>query len=166
MADERLSAFFNPLVTDFLRTAKRCCKGGLGNCVFMIIVWYTTLLKCYKQTVHDLLPLCKAKNLENSQVAPKGIERFLSFSSQEQWGMVHWVSHLTFYLQHRIFQQPRYIRGIGIATRSACAPQKNQVLFQENIGSLNSTKLFSLKQLYWCHLSWMHLQVFLVFLFI
>lgn len=38
--------------------------------------------------------------------------------------MVNWVSHLTFYLQHRIFWQPGYIRGIRIATCSACAFQK------------------------------------------
>lgn len=36
-------------------------------------------------------------------------------------------------------------------TCSACAFQKNQVLFQIRIRSLNSARLFTLKQLYQCH---------------
>lgn len=165
MADEKLSAFFNPLVTDFLRTPNRCCKGGLGNCVFMIVVWYTTLLKCYKQMVHDLLPLCKAKKLGEHSSCSQWNWKIFEFllTRAVRYGKLGKPLNILFATQN-ILATRIYIRGIGIVTCSACAFQKNQVLFQENTGSPNSTRLFSLKQLYWCRLSWIHLQIFLVFI--
>lgn len=55
--------------------------------------------------------------------------------------------------------------GIWIVTSSACASQESEALFQMHIRSLSSTRLFTLKQLYQCHLPDAHLQVFLVFCF-
>lgn len=115
--------------------------------------------------VHDLLPFWKVRAWRS--VAPDGIERlscfFLTRAVTNSRGNL--VSHLTFYFKHRLYWQPRYSSGIWIVTCSACAFQKNQVLFQTRIRSLNSARLFTLKRSYQCHPPQTHLQVFLVFCF-
>lgn len=115
--------------------------------------------------VHDLLPFWKVRAWRS--VAPDGIERLLYFflTTAVTNSRGNLVSHLTFYFKHRLYWQPRYSSGIWIVTCSACAFQKNQVLFQTRIRSLNSARLFTLKRSYQCHPPQTHLQVFLVFCF-